>query len=308
MMNKCLTIILSLGIVLLTSFNVFATNVEVAEVPGVIKSEGFDQNATARIGEEIACGGGTTYDENTSDNFDEENYNVVDEADFNGVKRYTSENDPYFIVEVDSKGNEKHIHLPLEDITIDYDKVDYKKANYNYTGDKCIITYGNDTYVVSGKDAAGFYTTVDINGKRYSIERYQKIAAIDDYEYKGQQYEVDEDGFIVGYRQEWIDWGYGRSGYGNTKLLFKKEVPFNILWRHRPLTDEEKELLYSGPGVGLKNFSTGVSDTGIANVVINRKPEVADVEDTGVGYTKKVTVEDPLDPMKAKSIKKKKKS
>ena len=254
--------------------------------------------ASSRVGDVIL---------NDDDNIisdDEEEYSYVENT--NKTKRIYTTADPYWLIEVDSEGNTRDIHLPLPDVTIDYDTVNYKKANYNYTGDSWIITYGSDTYVVSGKDDAGFYTTVSENGRRYSIERYQKIAAIDDYEYKGKQYEVDEDGFIVGYRQEWIDWGYGRSGYGDTKLLFKKEVPFNILWRHRPLTDEEKELLHSGPGVGLKSFSTGVSDTGIANVVVNRKPELADKEDTGVGYTKKVTVEDPLDPMKAKSVKKKK--
>ena len=89
--------------------------------------------------------------------------------------------------------------------------------------------------------------------------------------------------------------------------MFRKEVPFNILWKHRPLSDEEKELLYTGPGVGLKSYSTGVSADGSAKVVVKRKPEVADVEDTKVDYLKKkVVVNDPLDPMKAKSTKKKK--
>ena len=254
--------------------------------------------ASSRVGDVILN------DEDNIISDDEEDYSYVENT--NKTKHIYTTADPYWLIEVDSEGNTRDIHLPLPDVTIDYDTVNYKKANYNYTGDSWIITYGSDTYVVSGKDAAGFYTTVDINGKRYSIERYQKIAAIDDYEYKGKQYEVDEDGFIVGYRQEWIDWGYGRSGYGDTKLLFKKEVPFNILWKHRPLTDEEKELLYSGPGVSINNFSIGISDNGTANVVVNRKPELADKEDTGVGYTKKVTVEDPLDPMKAKSVKKKK--
>lgn len=305
MLNRKEIIILSVVAIFLVRFNVSATNVEVTKMIGVVNAEGVIEDYIPKTGGGIACGGGESYDGNDVSDYEYDN-NVVDETKFSGVRRYTFNEDPYTIVEVDSEGNEKYIHLPLEDITIDYDKVNYKKAKYNYEGDRCIITYGNDTYVVSGKDAAGFYTTVDINGKRYSIERYQKIAAINDYEYKGKQYEVDEDGYIVGYRQEWIDWGYGMSGYGDTKLLFRKEVPFNILWKHRPLTDEEKELLYSGPGVELKSFSTGVSDTGIANVVVNRKPEVADVEDTGVGYTKMVTVDDPLDPMKAKSVKKNK--
>ena len=259
--------------------------------------------ASSRVGDVIL---------NDDDNIisdDEEDYSYVDNT--NKTKRIYTTADPYWLIEVDSEGNTKDIHLPIPDVTIDYDTVNYKKANYNYTGDSWIITYGSDTYVVSGKDDAGFYTTVSENGRRYSIERYQKIAGIDNYVYKGKEYEVDEEGFIVGYRVEWVenhDDSVSRASgyYDDTKLLFRKEVPFNILWKHRPLTDEEKELLYSGPGVSINNFSTGISDNGTANVVVNRKPELADKEDTGVGYTKKVTVEDPLDPMKAKSVKKKK--
>ena len=227
--------------------------------------------------------------------------------------RITSEEDPLFVVEMDSEGNAKHIHNPYPDATIDYDKVDYKKAKYHYSGDNLIITYNNNTYIVSGKDELGFYSTVKENGREYSIDRYQKIAGIDNYLYKGKEYEVDEDGYMVAYRREWVESNYrGYDGekignYEDTKLLFRKEVPFNILWKHRPLSEEEKELLYTGPGVGLKSYSTGVSADGSAKVVVKRKPEVADVEDTKVDYLKKkVVVNDPLDPMKAKSTKKKK--
>ena len=65
-------------------------------------------------------------------------------------------------------------------------------------------------------------------------------------------------------------------------------------------------MLYTGPGVHIKTFSTGLSDSGDANVVINRKPEIADSEDSGVGFKKQKPVDDPMDPMKAKSVKKKK--
>ncbi len=153
------------------------------------------------------------------------------------------------------------------------------------------------------------------NGREYSIDRYQKIAGIDNYLYKGKEYEVDEDGYMVAYRREWVlsehrDYDGERIGnYEDTKLLFRKEVPFNILWKHRPLSEEEKELLYTGPGVGLKGFSTGLSEDGSARVVSKRKPEEASVEDTKVDYVKKkVVVNDPMDPMKAKSVKKKKKN
>ena len=44
------------------------------------------------------------------------------------------------------------------------------------------------------------------------------------------------------------------------------KVPFNILWKNRPLSDEEQEVLTTGPGVGLVSFSTGVSDDGTAKV------------------------------------------
>ena len=51
-MNRKKTIILSLIVIFLMSFNVFATNVEVAEVPGVIKPEGFDQNVLLGDGDQ----------------------------------------------------------------------------------------------------------------------------------------------------------------------------------------------------------------------------------------------------------------
>ena len=196
------------------------------------------------------------------------------------------------------------IYETIPDITIDYDKVNYRNAKYDYVDDKCIITYGGETYVVSGKDDAGFYNNVTIGGKTYSLTRYGKIANIDDFVYKGKEYEVDEDGFIVGYRREWVDQDINKGiyvgGYDNTKLLFREEVPFNVLWRHRPLTDEEKELLTTGPGVGLKTFSVGVSDNGTANVVIQKK------NNTKTNNIKKKALYDPLNPMQAKSTKKQK--
>ena len=195
--------------------------------------------------------------------------------------------------------------------TLDYDKPHVNKAKYKYDDDSCTITCDGITYYVSGKDEAGFYSTVTIGEHTYDIGRYGKIAGISDYYYKGEEYEVDEDGFIVGYKQDWKihndDSKIGTGEYVNTKLLFKKEVPFNILWKNRPLTDEEKELLYTGPGVHIKSFSTGISDSGDVNVVINRKPEIADSEESKVGFTKKKPVDDPMDPMKAKSVKKEKK-
>ena len=194
--------------------------------------------------------------------------------------------------------------------SLDYDKPYVKRAKYKYDDDSCTITCDGITYHVSGKDEAGFYSTVTIGEHTYDIGRYGKIAGISDYYYKGEEYEVDEDGFIIGYKQDWKihndDSKRGTGEYVNTKLLFKKEVPFNILWRNRPLTDEEKELLHTGPGVHIKSFSTGISDSGDVNVVINRKPEVVDSEESKVGFSKKKPVNDPMDPMKAKSVKKKK--
>ena len=195
--------------------------------------------------------------------------------------------------------------------TLDYDKPHVNRAKYEYGHDSCTITCDGITYYVEGKDEAGFYSTVTIGEHTYDIGRYGKIAGICDYYYKGEEYDVDEDGFIVGYKQDWKkhndDSKRGTGEYVNTKLVFKKEVPFNILWRNRPLTDEEKELLHTGPGVHIKTFSTGISDSGDANVVINRKPEVDDSEESKVGFTKKKPVDDPMDPMKAKSVRKKKK-
>lgn len=292
------------------SFMSFATSFDyVIPVP--------DANVQSVIPNLLGCGGGSTI--NPEDLENDETISIVEEEETYVVPqttvRYTSEEDPLYIVEVDAEGNRKEIFLPYPDETIDYDRVDYKKAKYHYSGDALVIKYGNDTYVVSGKDDLGFYTKVIENGRDYSIDRYQKIAGIDNYLYKGKEYEVDEDGYMVAYRREWVlsehrDYDGERIGnYEDTKLLFRKEVPFNILWKHRPLSEEEKELLYTGPGVGLKGYSTGMNEDGTAKVVVKRKPEEANVEDTKVDYVKKkVVVNDPMDPMKAKSVKKKKKN
>ena len=307
-MNKNAKIFLiTFVIICVLSFMSFATSFDYAlPVP--------DANVQSVMPNLVACGGGATLspegieDDDTITIIEEETYAVPETT-----IRYTSEEDPLYIVEVDAEGNAKEIHLPVPDATIDYTKVDYKKAKYHYSDDSLVIKYENDTYVVSGKDDLGFYTTVTENGREYPIDRYQKIAGIDNYLYNGKEYEVDEDGYMVAYRREWVESNYRDyngekiGNYEDTKLLFRKEVPFNILWKNRPLSNEEKELLYSGPGVGLKGFSTGLSEDGTAKVVSKRKPEEAKVEDTKVDYVKKkVVVNDPLDPMKAKSVKKKK--
>ncbi len=315
-MNKNVRLLLITFVLFcMLSFMSFASNVVVP----VIVPDGTELeriNYQSVIPNMIACGGGSTinpedeeYDpENPMPEEVEETYTMPQTT-----ARYTSDEDPLFVVEVDGEGGTKHIHLPYPDATIDYDKVDYKKAKYHYSGDNLIINYGNDTYVVSGRDELGFYTKVSENGREYSIDRYQKIAGIDNYLYKGKEYEVDEEGFMVAYRREWVESNYRdysgeRIGnYEDTKLLFRKEVPFNILWKHRPLSNEERELLYTGPGVGLNGFSTGHSQDGSAKVVVKRTPEVGSVDDTHVEYVKnKIVVNDPLDPMKAKSTKKKK--
>ena len=265
-MNKNVKLLLiTFALFCMLSFVSFASNSVVpVQVPDGTEVERVEYQSV--IPNLVGCGGGSTVN---PDDIDYDTIPIIDEEETYAVPqttvRYTSEADPYYIVEVDAEGNKKEIFLPFPDATIDYDKVDYKKAKYHYSGDNLIITYGSTTYVVSGKDELGFYTKVSENGREYSIDRYQKIAGIDNYLYKGKEYEVDEDGFMVAYRREWVlsnhrDYDGERIGnYEDTKLLFRKEVPFNVLWRHRPLSEEEKELLYTGPGVGLRSFSTGIS-------------------------------------------------
>lgn len=298
MKRNAILIFVTFAFFCLISFMSFAENVEVVPVLSGMDFDDYDEDDD---------------DEDPvipilDDEEEEETYTMPQTTAI-----YTSENDPLFIVEVDGEGNTKHIHLPYPDATINYDKVDYKKAKYSVLDDEVIIKYGKDTYVVSSKDESGFYTTVNENGREYSIDRYQKIAGIDNYLYKGKEYEVDDEGYIVAYRREWVESDYRDydgekiGNYEDTKLLFRKEVPFNILWKHRPLSDEERELLYTGPGVGIKSISHGTNEDGTIKIVSKRKPEEASVEDTGVGYAKnKVTVIDPMNPMQAKSVRKKK--
>ena len=198
----------------------------------------------------------------------------------------------------------------LPDQTIDYHKPNLNNAKYYVNDNSVTITCDGTTYYVYGKDAAGFYTKVDVDGKTYSLERYGKIAG-QDYWYKGKEYWVDEQGFMCAYRVEWvqekINGKVSRGYYDDTKLLWRYEVPFNILWANKPLTEAEKELLHTGPGVNIKSFSTGNNSDGTVNVIINRNQNKNTRDNAAKNALSKTTIDDPLDPMKAKSTKKKNK-
>ena len=134
-MNKNVRLLLITFVLFcMLSFMSFASNVVVP----VIVPDGTELeriNYQSVIPNMIACGGGSTinpedeeYDpENPMPEEVEETYTMPQTT-----ARYTSDEDPLFVVEVDGEGGTKHIHLPYPDATIDYDKVDYKKAKYHY--------------------------------------------------------------------------------------------------------------------------------------------------------------------------------
>ena len=86
------------------------------------------------------------------------------------------------------------------------------------------------------------------------------------------------------------------------EYLFKYEIPFNTLWKNRPLTEEEKENLKSGPGVNLAPAGEYGLDGSLRIIGPYRKIEVTDGD--RIVAKSPVAVKDPLNPMKAKSAKK----
>ena len=176
--------------------------------------------------------------------------------------------------------------------TINFKAPNLNNASYTYGNGTLTITCDGITYNVYGKDSLGFFTKVSIGGKVYSIEKYG-IIADDVYTYNGEEYDVDDEGYIVGYKEVWkvhndMNRRGGTADYEKTDLLFRYEVPFNTLYKNRPLTEEEKEYLYQGPGVGLTSMSIGVSTSGLADVTKKRSVEKTPADDK-IGYTKKTS-------------------
>lgn len=190
--------------------------------------------------------------------------------------------------------------------TINFKAPNLNNATYTYGNGTLTITCDGITYTVFGKDSLGYFTKVSVGGETYSIEKYG-IIADDSYLYNGEYYDVDSEGYMVGYKEVWkehndINRRGGTADYEQTELLFRYEVPFNTLFKNRPLTEEEKEYLYQGPGASLTQMTVGLNSQGSANVVKKRSVEKTPANDK-IGYTKKRAIEDPMDPMKCKSTK-----
>ncbi len=190
--------------------------------------------------------------------------------------------------------------------TINFKAPNLNNATYTYGNGTLTIKCDGITYNVFGKDSLGYFTKVSVGGETYSIEKYG-IIADDCYLYNGEYYDVDSEGYMVGYKEVWkehndINRRGGTADYEKVELLFRHEVPFNTLYKNRPLTEEEKENLYQGPGVDLSQMSFGLNSQGSANVVKKRDVVKTPANDK-IGYTKKHAMEDPIDPMKCKSAK-----
>ena len=195
---------------------------------------------------------------------------------------------------------------PDKYVTINFKAPNLSTAVYNIGGQNGVITCDGITYNLFNRDSLyGVYEKVVINNIEYKLnEGLIDARYTGEYLYEGKLYEVDYAGNLCAFKHKWVETVDGNQVYGDweqtDEYLFKYEIPFNTLWKNRPLTDEEKELLNSGPGVGLKSFSVGANSNNTVNVIINKN------NSSNLRNTKKKTIDDPLNPMKAQSTKKKK--
>ena len=184
-------------------------------------------------------------------------------------------------------------------------------ATYNLGNANGTIKCDGVTYTLSKRNEDGNYEKVTINNRMYTLTD-GLITSRDnsDYYYNNTAYNIDAVGNFYSFKHQWVEDTLYNDVYGEWKetdeLLFKYEIPFNTLWKNRPLSEEEMEDYLNGPGFNL-NPDENIGQYGSVNIIgPNRKIEVSDQDSTSNG--KPNPVNDPLNPMKAKSTKKNKKA
>lgn len=198
---------------------------------------------------------------------------------------------------------------PDKHVSINYKKPNISSAVYNLGQNNGTIRCDGVTYVLSNRGEFGDYETVTINNVLYRLDDGLITAShTGQYLYNGVYYDVDYQGNMYAPKHKWVEKQLYNKVYGEweetNECLFKYEIPFNTLWKNRPLSAEELEDLHSGPGVNLEPMEKYGLDGNLQIVGANRKIEVTDKESTATKAP--VAVKDPMNPMKAKSTKKKK--
>lgn len=199
---------------------------------------------------------------------------------------------------------------PDKYVTINFKAPNVSSATYNIGNKSGVIICDGIKYYLSNRNADGEFEKVTINNIEYRLhDGFIDATYTGEYMYNGRLYDVDYAGNLCAYKHKWIETVTDNQVYGDweetEEYLFKYEIPFNTLWKNRPLTEEEKENLKSGPGVNLAPAGEYGLDGSLRIIGPHRKIEVTDGD--RIVAKSPVAVKDPLNPMKAKSAKKVKK-
>ena len=199
---------------------------------------------------------------------------------------------------------------PDSKLMISFTPPNVSAATYSLNSSTGSIKCDGTTYILSKKNADGNYERVTINGRAYNLTDGLILgSANSDYYYDGKAYDIDSVGNFYAFKHQWVENTIYNDVYGEWKetneLLFKYEIPFNTLWKNRPLSEEEMEDYLNGPGYNL-NPIENLGQYGNVNIIgPNRKIEVS--EDENVIEGKPKPLNDTLNPMNAVSTTKKKK-
>jgi hypothetical protein len=182
-------------------------------------------------------------------------------------------------------------------------------ATYNLGSSTGTIKCDGVTYTLSKKNADGNYEKVTINNRMYNLTDGLILGnANSEFYYNGKAYSVDSVGNFYAFKHQWVEDTIYNDVYGEWKetseLLFKYEIPFNTLWKNRPLSEEEMQDYLNGPGYNL-NPADNLGQYGSVNIIgPNRQIEVSEKENVFEGKPK--SLNDTLNPMNAVSTTKKK--
>ncbi len=238
-------------------------------------------------------------DEIDEDNFDE----------YGNEKGYEYYNDYSDMPQNITYSKKEKNNNPDNSLKINFKAPNVKNATYNLGKNSGTIKCDGVTYSLSKRNDEGNYERVIIGGRAYKLTDGLITSRENvDYYYNNKAYSIDAVGNFYAYKHVWVEDTIHDNVYGDwqetNELLLKYEIPFNTLWKNRPLSEEEMEDYLNGPGYNI-NMNDNLGQNGDVNVIgSTREIEVTDEESIVSGKPK--SLNDTLNPMNAKSTKKQK--
>lgn len=238
------------------------------------------------------------------DGIDEDNFD-----EYGNEKGYEYYNDYSDMPQNITYSQKEKNNNPDNSLKINFKAPNVKNATYNLGKNSGTIKCDGVTYSLSKRNDEGNYERVIIGGRAYKLtDGFITSRENTDYYYNNKAYSVDAVGNFYAYKHVWVEDTIHDKVYGDwqetNELLLKYEIPFNTLWKNRPLSEEEMEDYLNGPGYNI-NMNDNLGQNGDVNVIgSTREIEVTDEESIVSGKPK--SLNDALNPMNAKSTKKQK--